>query len=201
MEIDVSLTLPYQNYIQIESLKKQIVIGNTNNNQMKHYIGWLNRYNGKYKKTAAFTIDAAGVIYKHFEPKYQSKFFPDLETNNRSIVILLENDGWLMKDEEKNGFISSLGYIYKGKEVFEKKWRGYTHWAPYNKQQIDSVIGLVKDLCNEFYIPLTAMTHNTKIYGLDEYQGILYRSNMETHYTDITPAFDFDYFTNNIEEK
>ena len=118
MELDKSYILSKDNYNKIESIKKQIVIGNTNNHDMKHYIGWVNRYNGKYKKTAAFTIDTDGVIYKHFEPRYQSEYFKDLEQNNKSIIILLENDGWLTKDVEKNSFLSWLGYIYKEQEVF-----------------------------------------------------------------------------------
>lgn len=201
MEIDKTYILPKENYLKIESIKKQIVIGNTNNHNMKHYIGWVNRHNGKYKKTAAFTIDGDGVIYKHFEPKYQSEYFNDLEQNNKSIVILLENDGWLTKDVEKNVFLSWLGYIYKEQEGFEKKWRAHDYWAHYKKEQIDSAVELVKELCNEFYIPLTAMTHNVKMNDLDDYNGILYKSNIEMYYTDLSPAFDFEYFINNIEIK
>jgi hypothetical protein len=201
MEIDQSYILSKDNYTHIESIKKQIVIGNTNNHDMKHYIGWVNRYNGKYKKTAAFTIDVDGVIYKHFEPRYQSEYFKNLEQNNKSIVILLENDGWLTKDTEKNNFISWLGYIYKKEDVFEKKWRANNYWAQYNKEQIDSAVNLVKELCNEFYIPLTAMTHNVKMNDLEDYTGILYKSNIEMYYTDLSPAFDFEYFINNIELK
>ena len=201
MNIDQSYILSKDNYIDIESIKKQIVIGNTNNHNMKHYIGWVNRYNGKYKKTAAFTIDADGIIYKHFDPRYQSEYFNDLEQNNKSIVILLENDGWLTKDVEKNSFISCLGYIYKEQEVFEKKWRAHNYWANYTKEQIDSATNLVKELCNEFYIPLTAMTHNVKMDGLEDYRGILYKSNIEMYYTDLSPAFNFEYFINNIEIK
>ena len=201
MNIDKSYILPKNNYTNIESIKKQIVIGNTNNNNMKHYIGWVNRYNGKYKKTAAFTIDADGIIYKHFEPRYQSEYFNDLKQNNKSIVILLENDGYLIKDMEKNNFLSWLGYIYKEEDVFEKKWRTYNYWVQYKKEQIDSAVNLVKELCEEFYIPLTAMTHNTKMNDLEEYSGILYKSNIEMYYTDLSPAFDFEYFTNKIKLK
>lgn len=201
MEFDKSYILSKNNYNNVESIKKQIVIGNTNNHDMKHYIGWVNRYNGNYKKTAAFTIDTDGVIYKHFEPRYQSEYFKDLEQNNKSIIILLENDGWLTKDVEKNSFLSWLGYIYKEQEVFEKKWRTHSYWAQYRKEQIDSAVNLVKDLCKEFYIPLTAMTHNVKMDDLDDYNGILYKSNIESYYTDLSPAFDFEYFINNIEIK
>tara|TARA_R110000782_G_scaffold21299_1_gene57339 strand:- start:29749 stop:30348 length:600 start_codon:yes stop_codon:yes gene_type:complete len=198
MEINKKYLLPLANYNEVENIKKQIIIGNTFNYDMKHIISWVNRFNGKYKKTAAFTIDAAGIVYKHFEPSHQSEYFNDLDLNNKSIVILLENEGWLNNNQENNQFISSLGHIYNEDEVFHKKWREHSHWSPYSKEQIDSAIMLIKGLCKEFFIPLTVMTHNTKIDDLEDYKGVLYKSNLEKHYTDVSPAFNFEYFINNI---
>jgi len=201
MIIDKSLILEKDNYLNIENVKKQIIIGNTLNHDMKHIIGWLHRNNGKYKKTAPYSISKGGVIYEHFNPSYQSSYFDDDNLNNKSIVILLENDGWLIKNGEENNFISWLGYIYNKKDVIDKKWRGNNHWVKYNKKQIDSLIFLVKKLCEEFTIPLNVITHNTKVDDLDNYTGIMYKSNLNTSYTDVTPAFYFDYFTNNINLK
>ena len=45
------------------------------------------------------------------------------------------------------------------------------------------------------------MTHNVKMNDLEDYTGILYKSNIEMYYTDLSPAFDFEYFINNIELK
>jgi hypothetical protein len=194
-------SLPKDNYYEVESIKKQIILGNTSNHDMRHVISWLNRFNGKNKKTAAFSIDKNGVIYKHFDPKYQSNYFNDLSVDGKSIIILLENEGWLNKNEEENIFISSLGYIYNEEMVIEKKWRGYTYWEKYSEEQINSAINLVTDLCYEFFIPLTAITHNTKIDEIEDFSGILYKSNLKKHYTDVTPAFDFEYFTNKINQK
>ena len=59
--------LTEKNYYKIETDKKRIVIGNSFSANMDHYTGWLNRYNGGYKKTAMFTITLDGQIYKHFE--------------------------------------------------------------------------------------------------------------------------------------
>jgi len=87
MIIDETYLLSTNNYHEIESIKKQIVFGNTFNHNMRHVSGWLHRHNGNYKKTAAFTIDAAGIVYKHFEPKYQSNYFDNLKQNSKSIII------------------------------------------------------------------------------------------------------------------
>ena len=172
--------LPNTNFLQIENVKKQIVIGHTFNRDMRHFHGWLHRHHNKYLKTAAFTIDAAGVIYKHFEPKYQSKYLNDLNLDSKSIVILLENDGWLVKDISKNRYINWVGDIYKKpNEIIEKKWRGYSYWAPYSNEQIESSEFLVKVLCEEFNITMTSVMHNTKIDSFNGYEGVIYKSNLE----------------------
>lgn len=198
---DKKYKLPPKNYIPIESNKSQIIIANTFNHDMKHVTGWLSRLNGDYKKTAPFTIGSDGSVYKHFDPKYISKFFNDNSSlNNKSIVILLENDGFLVKNEEKNEFISFNGYIYNGLgEIVEKKWRGYEYWAPYSTKQIESLIDLICMLCDRFDIPLVSVAHNTKITQIGEFEGVLYRSNLEKHYTDPNPNLDYELIKNKIE--
>lgn len=197
---EVTYALPIDNYIQNESIKTLIVIGHTSNHDMRHVTGWLHRYNGKYKKTASFTIDINGIVYKHFEPKYQARYFNNLELDNKTIVILLENDGWLYKDIVKNEFITWIGDIYKQSgEIVEKKWRNHAYWSPYSDKQIDSANELVKMLCKEFFIPMTAISHNTKIDNLLENNGIIYKSNLNKHYTDLSPAWNFLEFKEKIE--
>lgn len=197
---DTTFKLPEDNFVKDETYKKHIILAHTFNHDMRHYIGWLHRYNGKYKKTAAFTIDAAGFIYKHFNPKYYSRYFNDKEFDKKVIVILLENDGWLTKNEDKNEFITWNGDIYnQPDEVIEKKWRGYSYWTPYTKQQLNSAQALVKDLCDEFNIPKSSVAHNTAIDKLVDYEPIIYRSNINRNFTDLSPAWDCEMFKTNIE--
>lgn len=192
--------LKENNYILNESIKKQIVIGNTFNRDMRHFIGWEKRYNGDYKKTSAFTIDYNGNIYKHFEPVYQSKFFNNLEQDSKSIVILLENLGHLEFNQSKNNFITFFGDIYnKPNDIIEKKWRGYKFWTKYSEEQFESCVKLVNMLCDEFFIPKNVISHNTKLDNLIDFKGVLYKSNLEKYYTDITPAWEFEKFKNNLE--
>ena len=52
MKIDIKkYSLPEDNYINVETIKKQIIIGHTGTNKMRHYQKWTNRLNGKYKRT------------------------------------------------------------------------------------------------------------------------------------------------------
>jgi len=192
--------LEEKQYIPIECIKKQIVIGNTWNNNMRHVIGWNKRNNGQYQKTAAFTIDAAGVIYKHFEPTYQSKYFSTLEQNTKSIVILLENEGWLTRNLSDERFYNWKGNIYNG-IVVGRNWKGQNKWASYTQEQMDSCVKLVDSLCDEFFIPKTVIGHNTKIEDTSGYNGVLYKSNLEKHFYDVSPAWNCDEFKNKLETK
>ena len=203
MYIDTeSFPIPSNNYIPVESIKHQIVIGHTFNHDMRHVTGWLHRYNGIYKKTAAFTIDVDGCIHQHFDPKYQSRYFNNLDQDKKSIIILLENDGWLVKDNQNNKFITWVGDIYnEPNQIVEKRWRGYDHWIPYSDKQIESAIELVRVLCEDFEIPLKSFGHNTKVENIDNFRGVVYKSNLDRHYTDLSPAFNCSEFKNKIEEK
>jgi len=194
--------IPIENYIVNETIKKIIVIGHTNNRDMRHVKGWLHRHNGNFKKTAAFTIDLNGSVYRHFDPKFHSRYFNCVELDTKTIVILLENEGFLVKDEIKNEFITWIGDIYnKPNEIVEKKWRGQEFWAPYSDEQIESAYLLIKQLCDEFFIPIKPIGHNTKISDLLDEKTILYKSNLDKNYTDLSPSWDFNNFKNKLELK
>jgi hypothetical protein len=203
MNIDVKkYKLSIKNYVPIDSKKSQIVIGNTLNDNMRHYIGWTTKLNGNYKKTAAFTISRDGEIYQHFNPKYFSKFFGENNNlNTKSIVILLENYGYLFKHYEKNVFITWNGDIYKEQDlVVEKRWRGQQFWAEYTDQQLESLVELVRSLCERFNIPSLTIGHNTKVSQLEGFKGVLYKSNLESYYSDPNPNLDYEMIKTKIEE-
>lgn len=193
--------LPEKNFNKIETDKKRIVIGNSFSIDMNHYIGWLNRYNGSYKKTAAYTIKLDGTIYQHFDPKYYSIITNDEEFDKSTILIILENEGWLSKDlNNENKYITYNGNIYnRVDEVFIKKWRSNRYWAPYTQKQMESSVYLVNKLCDEFEISKNIINHNTKIYNGYNYEGVLYKSNLNNFYTDVNPSWDFLNFKEQIE--
>jgi hypothetical protein len=166
---------------------------------MNHVIGWKTRLNGNNKKTAAFTIDKSGVIHKHFEPSYLSKYFPKLEQNTKSIVILLENEGWLTRNLPDERFYDWKGNIYNG-IVLGRNWKGHNKWAVYTQEQMDACVELVNDLCEEFFIPKIAMSHNTKLDDTSSFNGVLYKSNLNKHYFDVSPAWNCEEFKNKLIE-
>lgn len=193
--------LTEDNFYKQATDKKRIIIGNTYSVDMNHYIGWKIRHGGKYKKTSMFTIRLNGEIIQHFEPNYFSDFIGDSKIDETSITILLENEGWLEPiDNEKKEYIDTVGNIYKREGyVFEKRWRGKTHWAPYTKEQSDSTYKLVRALCLEFNIPTKSISHNTNFDNVKNYSGILYRSNFDRYHTDVNPNWDCEKIKNKLE--
>jgi N-acetyl-anhydromuramyl-L-alanine amidase AmpD len=198
----VKYILPDNNFSKIETNKKRIVIGNSFSINMLHYIGWLNRYNGNYKKTSSYTIKLDGTIHQHFDPKYYSEITGNKDFDESTISILLENEGWLSKDlNEENRYITYIGNIYnRVDEVFVKKWRNNKYWAPYTQKQMESAIYLTNKLCDEFEILKDVITHNTKIHNGYSYEGILYKGNLNSYFTDVNPSWDFLSFKEQIEK-
>ena len=43
--------------------------------------------------------------------------------------------------------------------------------------------------------------HNTKINGIEKFEGIVTRSNFESHFTDLSPAFDFENFRKKLKNE
>jgi N-acetyl-anhydromuramyl-L-alanine amidase AmpD len=194
--------LSNNNYVEEKTNKKRIIIGNTFSYDMNHVKGWETRYNGSYKKTAHYTISVDGTIYEHFSPDYYSKLMLNEKVNKTSIIILLENIGWLIESNLKEKeYIDYTGNMYNQSNVFEKKWRGYKYWSEYTREQEESTIKLVKELCTKYKIPLNVIAHNTNVNDANKFEGILYKSNFEKFYTDVNPTWNFEQFKNNIELK
>lgn len=198
MTIDKTLRLPSKNFIETPTPKSQIILGNTLVSPIKTYNKWIHRYNGNYLHTAQYTISNNGIIYEHFEPEYTSKYFLTDDQNRKSIIILLENDGWLNYDENGNS-VNQFGYIYKG-SITSIKWRNKEHWANYTKEQSISTLKLLNYLCLEFSICRNIVDSNIILEDTNNFKGVLYSSNLNTKYTDLSPSWDFTNFKKNFDE-
>jgi N-acetyl-anhydromuramyl-L-alanine amidase AmpD len=191
--------LGVNNFYQTEYPKKQIVIGNSFSKGLTHVTGWRTRVNGKYKKTAPFTITRDGTIYFHYDPKHHSEFIGTEEIDKNIIPIVLENEGWLTKDSDSEGYLNWVGDIYNEDDgIIETRWRNHRYWSSYTDEQIESLVRLCKYLCERFEIPLETLAHNTKA-DVDFFEGVLYKSNYSKYYTDVSPAFDANEFKNKLE--
>ena len=85
--------------------------------------------------------------------------------------------------------------------MFERKWRDYFFWQPYTTIQIEATAHLCKLLSKEMSIPLQTVGHNTRINGIEKYEGIICESNILQDSTNVNPSFDFELFLKNIDDE
>jgi N-acetyl-anhydromuramyl-L-alanine amidase AmpD len=180
--------------------KKQIILCHTSREVGEYLTSLMFRYNGGYDKIPNYVITRRGKIYQLLDDKSHSKYFSDENINRNSIIISLENLGWLEKKPLSNDYINWNGSIYN-EQVYEKKWRDFFFWQPYTSSQIQATAELCNQLMITFQIEKRCVGHNTKVDGIKNYEGIITRSNLDTIYTDLNPSFNFETFTKFLENE
>ena len=96
-----------------------------------------------------YFLNRKGDIISLIPDDSYSNIFTDNDINKNSIVICLENLGWLKKTPLGMSYSNWIGDIYS-KDIFEKKWRDQIWWETYPLEQIDSLVGLSKKLLSKF---------------------------------------------------
>jgi len=173
--------------------KKQIVLCHTSREVGEYLTSLRLRHNGNFSRIPHFVIDREGKILQLLPLNATTDFFTNDALNNETIVICLENLGWLVKKPLSTIYLNWIGNIYK-QEVYEKRWRDYGLWQPYTDIQVEKTSELCKWLCDELKIPRKFVGHNTKIDGIEMFNGVCSRSNFNQRFTDLSPAFDFNNF-------
>jgi len=184
----------------IQKKKKQIILCHTSREVNEYLTSLKFRYNNKYDKIPNFIIDRNGDVTQLLPETGHTNFFSEPNINRNSIIVCLENLGWLEKRPLSNEYINWKGNIYNGK-VYEKKWRDYFFWQPYTNKQVESTAKLCNYLTDNYKIKRNIIGHNTKVEGIYKYEGIITRSNFETYYTDLNPSFDFEIFVKFFENE
>ncbi len=185
-------------YFEKNKNKKQIVLCNSFRNSHNYLISLKNRNNGRYKKIPNYLITRDGKIINLIPDDEFSTFFNDYDIDRNVIIISLENLGWLQKTPLRSEYFNWIGEKVVS-DVFERKWRDKIFWQEYTEGQMESLIELCQKLLKKFSIHKTFIGHNTKVDGIKIFNGIVCRSNYENKYTDVSPAFNFEYFKNQIE--
>jgi len=180
--------------------KHQIILTHTSRNINDYLQSLKFRFNGSFKRIPNYIITREGKIIQLLGNTEHSEYFKDPNINRNSIIVSLENLGWLQKEPLTDHYINWIGDIYNGK-VFEKKWRDYFFWQPYMEEQLDSTYSLCDKLLKEMKIKPQIVEHNTKIVGIEKFVGIVSKSNFDTNYTDLSPAFNFNELLKHIENE
>jgi N-acetyl-anhydromuramyl-L-alanine amidase AmpD len=190
----------YGNFKSIgkQKKKKQIILCHTSR-EVEEYLASLKfRYNSKYDKIPNYVITKNGTILQLLPNDGHTNFFTEDNINRNAIVVCLENLGWLEKKPLTTYYINWKESIYN-QQVYEKKWRDFFFWEPYTTSQIEKTAELCNNLMTELRINKGCVTHNTRIEGIENFEGIVSRSNFNAKYTDLNPSFNFETFTKLIE--
>jgi len=180
--------------------KKQIILCHTSR-EVEEYLTSLNfRYNTHYDKIPNYIITKSGKVLQLMHDSCYSNIMYDSNVNRNSIIVMLENLGWLEKKPLTEYHVNWIGNIYK-QGIFEKKWRDYFIWQPYTTSQTETTAKLCNYLLEENSIEKNFIGHNTKIDGAERYEGVICRSNFDSMYTDLSPAFDYGYLQKKIENE
>ena len=171
---------------------KQILLCNTNR-KLDDYLNTIKyRKNGKYIKIPNYLIDKTGRVHNLNNKDITDKFLTGYHEDNASVIVVcLENRGWLTRRSKDGLYVDWLGDIYSNK-VFEKKWRGKRFWDIYTKEQTDSTTALIDKLCKVNDISREFIGHNVLIDGIENFNGVVNRSNYNEYWTDLSPSFKFD---------
>jgi hypothetical protein len=167
------------------------------NNIKEHFIQHFKRF---INITTKEITTNKSILYQLLNNEECSQIFKNPDIDNESIVISLENLGWVQKEPLTSHYVNWIGDIYNG-EVFERKWRDYYFWQPYTKEQMDSLVKLCDKIFEETTIQYQIIGHNTKITDFHKYEGLLTRSNFDVSFTDVSPAFNFEDFIKKIENE
>lgn len=173
--------------------KTQIILTETKREYKKYIQSLKYRYNEKNPYLPNYIISKSGEVIKIIDPKDYSCYMENETIDKNSIIISLENFGWLKKNPLEETYSNWIGDITKNK-VLKKKWREYYYWDIYSSKQIKSLVNLVIDLCQEFNIPKECIGNNVKQDNVENFKGIVSRSNFNFYNKDVNPSFDFKLF-------
>ena len=180
--------------------KRQIILCHTSREVEEYLTSLTFRYNGKYDRIPNYVINRRGNVIQLLPDNSHTNFFSDDNINRNSIIVSLENLGWLEKKPLTNYYINWKGSIYN-EQVYEKKWRDFFFWQPYTTSQLKSTAELCNQLIESLQIEKRCIGHNTKVDGIENFRGVITRSNFDVNFTDLNPSFNFDTFTKFFENE
>jgi hypothetical protein len=187
--VDLSESIEF-NFKGVNEKKRQIILTDTKR-PYNYYINSLKyRYNKKNPYLPNYVINKSGETYQIMKPENYSLYMNDIDIDKNSIIVSLENLGWLNKNHLDNYYVNWIGDIYK-EEVFEKKWRDRLYWDIYTEIQIQSLVNLIGEMDKKFKLGFDCIGTNVRYDEVKNFKGIVSRSNFDFIYKDVNPSFDF----------
>ena len=156
-----------------------------------------------------FSIDYFGRIYQHYPLKYWAhhlgidNYNTNLRLAKNSFGIELANEGKIRKDGHGNWKFWA-GTIHRDVDPVRKRWRGGKYWANYNEAQYEALEKLLLYLNIAFDIELEETDTHLE---MDDnvirpgFKGIFSHSNVRSDKYDLSPAFKWDNFFENLKDE
>lgn len=173
-------------YGRWDAPRKQIVLHHTaGSGSAKATRDWWNMDNNPVATT--FVIDASGMVYRMFNEMCWA-WHLGISTPTSAIVnagaIGIEICNWGFLNKVGNRFYSYANVEVPESEVcvLEKPFRGMRYFQKYTPAQIQSAIGLVKDLSRNFgiIIPQNDYSQSSSYWNVDQ-QAIAGKMGLYTH--------------------
>lgn len=180
--------------------KKQVILCHTSREVGEYLTSLKFRHNENFDRIPNYVITREGNILQLLSNTSHTNYFSQENINRNSIIICLENLGWLEKKPLTNYYINWKGSIYN-QQVYEKKWRDYFFWQPYTTSQVKSTADLCNQLIKTLRIENRCIGHNTKVDGIEGYEGVVSKSNFSSYFTDLNPSFNFETFRKLLENE
>ena len=181
------------NIVRKRSKKTQIFLYDTQRRFDDFIMKLKYRRNGKYDDIPHFIITKTGDIYKIFDTKFSSNTFDNPNVDKKFIKIAIENLGWLNKNTITGVLNNWINDPYRI-EPYIKGWRGSYFWDKYTDEQLDSIVSLCYQLCEDNKIPYQTVPSQGYIENLSKFEGIVCKSNFGSIYKDTNLSFDFKRF-------
>ena len=191
---------PENGYYNIETQKKQIVIGFSLRSEDNHIMRFYNKSFDNERQWSTFSISRSGKIYQHFNPNYYSDFLIKKKESNPNIIsIVLSNMGVVYKDNDiyKNRLIE----LCDAENVLNKKVGDLEYWEKIPTKQFNSLVKLCIYLCEEYNIKRKSIDFEFVHKNIDSFNGIVFKSNYVSDNIEINQAFDLKKFIKLINEE
>ena len=200
--ISNKLKLPGDQYFPAGSAKTGICLHHTCGGTAASTIEWW-KHDGQMIGTA-FIIDRDGTIYQAFDPKAWAFQFglkwgdpSRINFEKRFIGIEIASEGGLTENKGNLYCFDTISNrtLKKKSEAFDygKPYRGYRYFDKYKKEQIDSVVELVDNLCSKLSIERKIPSAYMDYYGekLKDFKGIIGHVNVREDKSDPAPMESF----------
>ena len=196
---DITYLVKEVNRYKTQTVKTQIVLATSLRKNNYHITRLLHKEVGNTKRWNTYTVSRNGIVFQHYNNKFHSDFLGIKEADKQSISVVMENMGALFVTPTGK-YINWLNEICDKDNVVKKNWLSYDYWEKFTTEQIESIVVLCKQLCEEHNIPKKCIDFHHYHKDTIKFRGIVFRSNYIEDSSDINPLFDIAKFNEMLEK-